>query len=205
MAQLDAQRIKKAKRGELCGTIAIFFCAAVLIYFAAVFSVSWITKNSVLQTLVFCTAPPLAVIGTAVAAFCNIKFGGELDRATEKYIRDVMVENAALMHPERDSLSFRINLVENQAEIAVNGYKEKIIFDFSAFGKLGLSRKAAILSAIQSRITITFMILWERGSQYKSVAFTGNGASRRKDGKVIPIITDGKPEKSAVRHYLQHK
>ncbi len=205
MAQLDSSQIKKLRRGELCGNIAVLFCAAVLIYFAVLFSVSWIKDDKLMQTVVFSTAPPLAVLGTAIAAFCNIKFGRKIDSIVDMYIRDTFVENAALMHPERNSLSFYVNLDDKKVEITVNDYKEKIIFDFSPFGRIGPFRKASILSAVDARLIMTFMRLWERGSEYKYVAYRERDGLRRKSGKLITLIADGKPQKAAVKYYMQHK
>ena len=205
MAQLDAQRIKKLKAGEMCGNVFTAFCGAVLIYFAVTFSIAYAQNLPDLKIIVWATAAPLMVIGVAVAAFCNLKFGSELDRIVDVYIRDVCVENASLLHPERDSLSFFVCLTESTVELSVNSYKEKIIFDFSAFGKLRAARKLYVLTAIDRRISSTFIKLWERGGEFKSVNYCEKDGTRRKSGKTVPIIADGVPDRVALKNYRKNK
>ncbi len=202
MTRLDAQQVKKLKTGERIGVAATFFCGAVFIYAVIMFAFGW--TNPLLQTVLWATAPALLVIGIAVAAYCNLKFGGALDGVIKDYVTQTFVENAALMHPERNSLSFFIEIKSNSAEISVNGYKEKIIFDFSCFGKLSPFRKVAISRAITDRLNATFCRLYERGAYYKSVDYR---EIRPKKGeyKPVPIIIEGTPDKRAYKYYLKNK
>ena len=204
MAKLNGD-IKKLRRGEKCGVAATVFCGAVLIYFAVCFTVARVRALETLQLVTLITAPILLIAGAAAAAYCNLKFGGALDKAVKKYVLDVCLENAALMHPERNSLSFYITLEDCAASMQVNGYKEKIEFDFSDFGKLTLSGKVGVLTAIENRLTVTFCKLYERGGTYTDVNFSERTGTRRKSGKVIPIISGGKPDKNAYKIYLKNK
>ena len=58
---------------------------------------------------------------------------------------------------------------------------------------------------MDARLIMTFMRLWERGSEYKYVAYRERDGLRRKSGKLITLIADGKPQKAAVKYYMQHK
>ncbi len=205
MAQLDAQRIKKLKTGEKIGFAATVFCGAALVYAIVLFSVSASTGNALLQTVTWATAPAALVLGIAVAAYCNIKFGGELDKIVREFITETFVENAALMHPERSSLSYYVEIGQSKAEISVNDYKEKIVFDFSDFGKISLARKLNISKTITDRLTATFCRLYERGASYKSVDYREKDTKRKKTGKVIRIISDGVPDKKSYKYYLKNK
>lgn len=204
MAQLDAARIKKLKTGELTGFIATGFCAAVLVYAIVMFSL-FMTGREELGVVLWSTAPALMALGLSIAAFCNIKFGGEIEKLIKSYILDVCVENAALMHPERNSLTFFIELGDSDVRLTVNGYKEAIVFDFSAFGKLSLTRKMAVMRILTERLCVTFCRLYERGAKYKSVEYIEKSSSLKKSGKVIHIISDGVPDKKSYKIYLKNR
>lgn len=205
MAELNAEKIKKLKRGELVGTVATVFCAVVLVYFAVGFAVARTMEIRALELAVLITAPVLEVAGIVCAALCSYKFGGEIDRLVRQYVLDVCVENAALMHPERDSLSFYIALDETSVTIKVNNFKELITFDFSAFGKLTLTRKINVLTEIENRLRATFCRLYERGASYKDVGWAERAGTRRKSGKTVYIIQNGVPETKAYKAYLKSK
>lgn len=205
MAQLNAEKINKLKRGELVGILATAFCGAVLIYFAACFSMAYYNNNQTLFTIVWATAPALMVLGVAIAAFCNLKYGRAIENIIKQYVTAVFVENAAAMHPERNSLSFFIGLENNSIVITVNGYKDRIIFDFTAFGKLSASRKAGILKIITEKLSSTFCKLYERGGNYSSVDYREKDGTRRKSGKTVPVITAGVPDKRAMKNYLKNR
>lgn len=205
MAELDRQKIKKLKRGELVGTIATVFCGLVLAYFTVLFSISIAQSDQPLQTLVWATAPALMIVGIAVSAFCNLKYGVAIDREIDRYVMQVFVDNAAAMHPERTSLSFFIALNGNAVELTVNGYKEKIVFDFSAFGKLSLARKATVLNVISGRLNSTFCRLYERGVHFTSVDYREKSGTRRKSGRTVPVIVDGVPDKTAMKLYRKNR
>ena len=110
MAELNYEKITKLKKGELFGTAATVFCAAVLVYFAVCFALARTMEIRALELAVLISAPVLGTAGVAAAAFCSIKYGGALDREVKRYVLETCVENAALMHPERDSLSFYISM-----------------------------------------------------------------------------------------------
>ena len=202
MAQLQGD-IKKLKRGELAGTLATIFCGIVLIYFAVCFSVASALDLQTLQTVTLITAPILMVAGIAVAAYCNLKFGGALDKAVKKYITQTFVENAALMHPERNSLTFYITVTDKTFELQVNAYRERIVLDFTEYGKISLTRKAAILSEIERTLCATFCRLYERGGEYTDVSYAFKEGTRRKAGKTVYIIKNAEPDKKAFKTYLK--
>ncbi|MBD5631652.1 MAG: hypothetical protein HDP34_00255 [Clostridia bacterium] len=201
---MEEEKIKKLMRGERVGTAFTAVCGAALIYFIICFSIARVKGIYALELTALISAPIIMAASVAVAAYCNIKFGGALDRLIKDYVRDVLVQNAALMHPERDSLTFYCAVGETQATLKVNAYKEVINFDFSAFKKLSLSRKADIAAAIEARICVTFCRLaLERGVNYESVGYAPL-TGKNKD-KVTYIIKGGKIEKRAYKSYLKSK
>lgn len=211
MTQLDGQKIKKLKKGEIIGTVATVFCGVAFVYFVVLFALSWVLKedlyglSELLSTIMWSTAPALIAIGIGVAAFCNIKFGREIERQISKYVVQVFVENATLMHPEKDSLFFRINMCKNSVEITVNTHKEKIIFDFSAFKRLSATRQITVFKIISDTLATTFCRLFERGYSFKSVEYRQTVDSKNKTGKLIKIISDGAPDKKIMKNYYKNK
>lgn len=197
--------IKKWEKGELCGTASTAFCVVVVLYFAAAFISASVLNLEKLKLVTLIISPLLLVAGVALSAFCNIKFGGAIERAIKQYILDVCVENAAAMHPERKSLSFYVALEERAVVITVNDFKDKIVFDFSEFNKLSFMRKAFILGEIETRLTVTFCRLYERGASYTDVGFAEREGTRRKSGKKVYIIQNGVPDKKAFKTYLKNK
>lgn len=199
MAQLDEKKVKKLKTGEACGTVASVLCGAAFIYFIVMFSLSWAWNDSFLKIIMWSTAPALLAITIGLSAFCNFKYSKGIEKLINKYVLQVFVENAGLMHPERSSLTFRFEVVGNTVEISVNAYKEKIILDFSAFKKLSALRKMTVLKIISDRLEATFCRLYERGTEYKSVEYC------MKSGRIIKLITDGEPDKKIMKNYLKNK
>lgn len=205
MAEFNKEKIKKLKRGELCGTLFTYLCGAALVYFMTLIIISLAKGNVVLQTLAFATGIPLMIIGIAVAAFCNLKYGRALDREIKQYVVDVFVENAAAMHPEKRSLSFFVESGDTSVAITVNGFKDKIVFDFSVFGKLSATRKLTMLTIIDQTLCSTFCRLYERGIEFTSVDYRETGGKRRQSGRVVPIIVNGVPETKIYKTYLKTK
>jgi len=202
--KIDGERLKKLLRGERIGNIAIILCAVVLVYFIVGFCVGTYCDFYALKLSTLIIAPVLAVLAVAVAAYCNVKFGGEIDGIINSYVRDVMIENAKIMHPERDSLTFYCRLFDDRAEIVVNNYKEKILFDFSAFKKLSPLRKSTVATAITTRLCVTFLKLnLQRGAKYSSVSYTAR--ADKKNGRRAYVINDGQPDKKALKIYYKNK
>lgn len=200
--QLDSAQIQKFKRGEAAGNAATGFCGAVLIYFIVCFTVAQVNDNTALRISTLVAAPVLMTSGAGVAAFCNLYYGAKLEKTVAQYMRAVFVENAALMHPEKESLTFYMSFDGASAKIKVNNFKESIIFDFSSFKKLSAARKAFIAAEAETRLTVTFLRLaLERGENYKNIAV---GGSAKKNAKLTFIIRDGKPEKRAMKIYLKN-
>lgn len=205
MAELDKGKIDKLKKGELLGTVATAFCAVVAAAFVICYSVANTQHIYAMELACLITAPVLIAAGAAVAAFCNIKFGGEIERAVKNYVREVCIENAALLHPERNSLSFYITVEERTVCLQVNGYKDKIVFDFEVFGKFTLTRKVSALTAVENRLSDTFCKLWERGATYTEVCFAEREGTRRKSGKITYIIKNSAPDSKTYKNYLKNK
>lgn len=204
MTVSDPTEIKKLKRGELAGNIATVFCAAVLVYFAAGFSAAYALGMNELKIIVSATAGGLIAVGIAVAAYCSFKFGGALDKIIQDTVLDSLVENAAKLHPERQSLTFYLDLKDEKFTIKVNNFKETVDIDFSAFGKLSPIKKSTVFNAVETRLTVSFLRLAERGSDFENVGYIIVGGSRRKKGKTIYIIENGKPEKRSLKLYRKN-
>lgn len=203
MAQLDNQKLKKLLRGEIVGALATYFCGVIFIYFVVLFALSWARGDKQLEILMWATAPALMAIGLAVAAFCNVRYGRAIERLINKYVVQVFVENAALMHPEKDSLTFYLSLSGKTVEVTVNGYKEKIIFDFSVFKRLSAMRKLTVLKIVADRLAATFCRLYERGGTYKWVEY--RRVDKNNSGKTVKIIANGVPDKRIMKNYLKNR
>lgn len=182
------------------GYAATAACGVVLVYFIAAFAAAQILDLYVLRLVTLIASPVLAVIFISVSAYCNLKYGALMDRVISRYVQAVLVENAALLHPERDSLTFYIEVVGSCVHLRVNGYKEKIVFDFSAFGKLSFFKRAQVVTAVISRLSATFFRLYERGTYYKKVDFSVATDGKPEKGN---IIFNGKPDEKAYRAYLK--
>ena len=203
-AKLDGEKLNKLLRGERIGNIAVAICAVVLVYFAVGFCVGKFLDIYALKLSTLIVGPVLAAASAAVAAVCNVKYGGEIDNMINGYVRDVMIENAKLMHPERPSLTFYCRLFDDSAEISVNNFKEKILFDFSAFKKLSAMRKSTVASAITTRLCVTFLKLnLQRGAKYSQVSYTAR--ADKQSPKTAYIIKDGEPDKKALKIYYKNK
>ncbi len=202
MNTLDSQKIARLKRGELIGIIATAVCGAALAYFAICFSIATVYDMFALKLSTLIAAPLIMVVSAAIAALCNLKYGKQLDALIENYVKEVFIENAAAMHPERNSLTFYCYVGNDNAEIKVNGFKEKIVFDFSAFKKLSLAKKSVVGSAITNRLTTTFCrLVNERNLNYNTVSYIAR--TPKKAGKEIFIIKNGAPDKKALKYYYK--
>ena len=203
MVTFDEEKIAKIKRGEFFGYVCLFVAVAGLVFFAVCYTVASVKDLSTLLLLSYAIPPVLVALGAGGAAFCNIKFSGEADRLIRKYVLDICLENAKAFHPERDSLTFYIELDGCKFLIHANGYKENIVFDFSAFKKLYPMRRSAIGTEICNRITITFCRLYERGAKYNEVNYILKVGTKK--SKAVPIITEGTPDKKSFKIYLKNK
>ena len=67
MAELNG-KIKKLRRGELCGTASAVFCGAVLIYFAVLFPL-----GGALRLTALISAPVMLTAGIALSAMFSPK------------------------------------------------------------------------------------------------------------------------------------
>lgn len=206
MAELDGVKIKKLVTGERWGVVALIVSGAAFVWFMVAFILGTAAAQYAYFKFValYSALPPL-FLGVGAAAFCNLKFGRAADREIKRYVVDVFVENAEKMHPERNTLSFFAAIEGNTVVLTVNGYKDRIVFDFSAFGKFGATRKIAAMEAITQRLNATFIRLWERGGDYTTVNYSEKAGTRRKSGRIVPVITDGQPDARAMKSYLKNK
>ncbi len=202
MPNLNTEEIKKLKKGELWGLIALSFagisCVAAIVFFAL--AIARPDNGFRIYGSILCA--PLSIFA-AVAAVCNLKYGRAIEKIIKNYVRDVFIENAALMHPERDSLTYYISNDGWEFSIKANNFKERIIFDFSAFGKLSAIRKSSITTTIIERLEWSYCRLYERGGTYKTVSYAVIKSG--KQGKTFNIIENGTPDKKAYKDYKKQQ
>ena len=202
MPNLNTEAIKKLKKGELWGLIALSFagisCVAAIVFFAL--AIARPDDGFRIYGSILCA--PLSIFA-AVAAVCNLKYGRAIDKIIKNYVRDVFIENAALMHPERDSLTYYISNDGWEFSIKANNFKERIIFDFSAFGKLSAIRKSSVTTTIIERLEWSYCRLYERGGTYKTVSYAVIKSG--KQGKTFNIIENGTPDKKAYKDYKKQQ
>lgn len=201
MEELDAQKIKKLKYGEGIGTAATIVCGVVSAAFAVCFAIAQVKDIHSLRMISLILFPILLIVSAGVAAYCNLRFGRKLEDIIKNHVKEVLIENAALMHPDKNILSFGVSAYQTYAEIKVNNFKETIKFDFSAFKKLSVFRKSTVTSAIAERLNITFCRLYDRGVSYNSVSYFLSAEGKKK--KEVYIIENGQPDKRAYKTYLK--
>lgn len=202
MITLDEKKIKSIKLGELFGYLFIAVAGAGMIFFVVCYTIAKVKNASALLTLTYILAPMICSTGTLIAAILNLKYGRMADRMIKKYILDICLENPKAMHPERDSLTFYIEQDGCTFLMHANGYKDNLVFDFSAFRRLTFSRRAAIATEISNRIIVSFCKLYERGATYKDVSYIFKKGS---SDKAVPIIAGGVPDKKSFKIYLKNK
>ena len=203
MPNLNTEEIKKLKKGELGGVISAVFGGIACVALIVLFSIAIARSDSDLRFITVSICIPVISVCSIIIAICNHKYGQPLDRITKNYVQEVFIENAALMHPERDSITYYISNEGNRFFVKTNNFKEVITFDFSAFGKLSLTRKATITTAIVNRLGATFCRLMERGGKYKNVSYCA--VKDGKQGKTINIIENGTPDKKIYKNYLKQQ
>lgn len=202
MEELNTEKINKLRRGEAVGTAATVVCCVISAAFIVCFAIAQINDIYILRMISIILMPILLLLAIGVSAYCNLKFGGELNAIIKNHVKTVLIENAQLMHPDRSVLSFGISVGENDAEIKVGNFKESIKFDFSAFGKFSPMKKSAVAESISERLNITFCRMYDRGVHYNSVSYFRVN-DNQKNGKVIYIIENGQPDKRAYKTYLK--
>ena len=200
MEELNAEKIKKLKRGEAVGVEATVVCGVVLVAFIVCFAVAQTKDIFMLRMISLILFPVLLLLAIGVAAYCNLKFGRELTAIIKNRVKTVLIENAPLMHPDRNTLSFGISVGSDGAEIKVCNFKESIKFDFSDFNKLSPANKSAVTEAIAERLNNTFCRMYDRGIHYSSVSYY-RANENKKPGKAVAIIENGQPDKRAYRAY----
>ncbi len=202
MANLNTEEIKKLKKGELCGLIALICAGISCVALIVLFAIAIAKADNDLRVYASLTCLPVGVFSLA-AAICNLKFGKTLDRLIKNYVQEVFIENAALMHPEKDGLTYYISYDGSEFFVKANNFKEQVVFDFSSFGKLSAAKKSNIFNAIVERLEATFCKLAERGGKYKSVAYCAIKGG--KQSKAVSIIENGTPDKKTYKNYLKQQ
>ena len=203
MTNLDEKTASYIKRGELYGILCLAVAALGVIFFAVCYPIARVKDLQALRILSYTLSPITIALGAAGAALCNFRYGAYADKTIRQYILDILLENPQAMHPERDSLTFYISIDGNTFNMHANGYKESLVFDFSAFKKLSAVRKASITNEIGNRLTVSFCRLYERNARYKDVNYIVQNGSKK--SKLVPIITDGVPDKKSFKIYLKNK
>lgn len=204
MEELNEKKIKKLKLGEAVGTAATAVCGVITVAFIICFAIAQVKDMETLRIISLILLPSLLAVAIGVSAYCNLTFGKRLNGIIKNRVQTALIENAPLMHPDKNVLVFGISIGRTEAEIKVNNYKEKITIDFSAFKKLSISKKSAVSEAVAERLNITFCRLYERGTHYNSVSYFRADAGKKR-GKEIFIIKEGQPDKRAYRTYGKAK
>ena len=203
MVNLDEKKIADIERGGILNILCLSLAAVGLVFFAVCYPVARVNDLSALLLLSYILSPVLVGLGAAGGALCSFKYGGAADKLIRQYVLDICLENPKALHPERDSLTFCIELEDKVFSIRANGYNEKLKFDFSAFKRLSPMRKTDIFNEICNRLIVSFCRLYDRGAKYREVNY--NVKYGRRKSKVIPIITDGTPDKKSYKIYLKNK
>lgn len=203
MANLDRDKIAKIKQGEILGWVCLAAAGAGVIFFAVCYPIARVEDIYSLLLLSYILSPILVGGGAIGSALCNFTFGASEDRLINKYVVDTCLENPQAMHPERTSLTFFIDMDGSAFTMHANGYSDKLVFDFSPFGKLTPMRKSTIANAICVKLTETFCRLYDRGAKYSDVGYMLSYG--RKKTKNIPIISNGVPDKKSYKIYLKTK
>ena len=204
MAKLEGN-FENLRKGETAGNIALVVCALTVVYFIVCFTVSRVKDIHALELATLISAPIILALSAGIAAYCNLKFGGEIDKLIKAYIKEVFVENAAYLHPDRKSLSFYLSIDGNSVLVRVNSFKEVISFDFSPLKKLSGMRKLSILTEIENMLLVSFLRLYERGSAFTDISWTESEGTRRRSKRRTYIINEGVPDKKSYRQYLKIK
>lgn len=202
MAEIKGD-LTKLKKGERLGSAALIVCAVITVLFAICFTIGKTKDIKGLYLAALIAAPVLLAFFAAVAAFSNVRFGGKIDKITKAYIKDVFLENAALLKPEKESLSFYITFEGACVNVNPNSFKEGLRFDFSPLLPLSSLRKLFILSEIENLLILSFMGLYSRGAKFKEVGWVERSAAKSK--KPTYIIFNGEPDKKAYKKYLKLK
>lgn len=197
MATLNSD-IRKFKKLEFISVLLYIFCAGVTLFFVIAYLCARRYDVKTLQLICLILCPVLCTIGTFASAILSYAVMSKFTKEIKRFVLEVFVENAHLMHPDKKSLSFDISFNDAIVEIGVNGYKEKIIFDLSPLKKLSFTQKRIILSEIQTMLIVAFCRLVDGGSTYADVDYAIN---KRK----VKIITGGLADKRAYRVYLKNR
>lgn len=202
--EIKEEEIKKFKKllvGERAGIALNAFCGTVLILSVILFSVGAATDNADLKIAALSVCPVTMALAICSSAYCYFTFGRAKDRFLKEKVRDIFIENAATLRPDRSSLTYYVTIENNKAYIKTNDYKERVTFDFTPLGKNAVSRPE-IAALITHTLTVTFCRLYDRGAKYTDVNY--RIVLKEKTKKPVTLIADGKPDKTAYKYYLKN-
>ena len=201
MNEEEIKKFKKLLVGERAGIALNAFCGTLLILSVNLFSVDAATDNADLKIAALSVCP--VTMALAIGAFVNgyFTFGKAKDRFLKEMVRDIFIENAATLRPDRSSLTYYVTIENNKAYIKTNDYKELVTFDFTPLGKNAVSRPE-IAALITHTLTVTFCRLYDRGAKYTDVNY--RIVLKEKTKKPVTLIADGKPDKTAYKYYLKN-
>lgn len=201
---MNEEEIKKFKRllvGERAGIALNAFCGAVFVLAIILFSVGAATGNADLKIAALSVCPVTMALAIASSAYCYFKFGKTKDKFLKDKVRDIFIENAAALRPDRNSLTYYITIEQDKAYVRTNDFKERVIFDFSPLGKRAVNR-SDIAGLLTHTLTVAFCRLYDKGARYSDVSY--RIYLKEKTKNPVAIIADGKPDKTAYKYYLKN-
>ncbi len=201
MNEDEIKKFKKLLVGERAGIALNAFCGTLLILSIILFSVGAATNNADLKIAALSVCPVTMALAIGSSAYCYFTFGRAKDRFLKEMVRDIFIENAASLRPDRSSLTYYVTIENNKAYIKTNDYKECVTFDFTPLGKNAVSRPE-ITALITHTLTVTFCRLYDRGAKYTDVNY--RIVLKEKTKKPVTLIADGKPDKTAYKYYLKN-
>lgn len=206
MEILNKEEILRLRKGEKLGNAAVCLSAIVLVFFIVAFPLSSVYNLDALYLSSVIACPIVLVALCGVAAYCNIKCTGKIDKMIAEYVKAAFIENAKSLHPEKSSITFYINYSDKVMTLRANNFKDSVILDFSPIGKLSPMRKLTIFSAVETRLTVTYIKLFEKTKSIESINYYENDANKHKhSGKPVYIIKDGIPDKRAYRIFMKNQ
>lgn len=201
MNEEEIKKFKKLLTGQRAGIALNAFCGTVLILSVILFSVGAATDNADLKIAALSVCPVTMALAIGSSTYCYFTFGRAKDRFLKEKVRDIFIENAAALRPDRSSLTYYVTVENNKAYIKTNDYKERVTFDFTPLGKNAVSR-SEIAALLTHTLTVTFCRLYDRGAKYTDVNY--RIVLREKTKNPVTLIADGKPDKTAYKYYLKN-
>lgn len=201
MNEEEIKKFRSLLTGERAGIALNAFCCTVFVIAIILFSVGATAGNAQLKIIALSICPVIMAVAIGSSAYCYFKYGRAKDAFLKNKVRDIFVENAASLHPDRNSLTYYITIEKDKAYVKANDFKERVIFDFSPLGKHAVNR-SDIAGLLTHTLTVTFCRLYDRGAKYSDVSY--RIYLKEKTKNPVAIIADGKPDKAAYKYYLKN-